>query len=421
MGGEIDRRTWQRSDWVATLASLATLVLLVVAPTGPAPVIARQPPPGVPDFGEPLRGLTPEQIQQFAEGKTEFELVRSDADGIGPVFNGRSCKECHSGPATGGSSQNRSVRIGAIVNGRFDPLLNRGGPTIQRRGSSGLNGYQFAGEVIPAQATIVANRRANPLFGLGLVEHVPDAVFEKAAQLQAIRTPETAGRNNRVRNLKTGAVVVGRFGWKAGRATLLDFAADAYKDELGITVPDFLPDEDGRVMSEENPPQGDEELLMFNLLGDPNLPTDFNVHAFRNFIAYLAPPPPRPMSGQARIGETIFRAIGCADCHQPTMQTGPNDVAALDQIVFRPYSDFLLHDMGPLGDGIVQGRATGGEMRTAPLWGLRKLESFLHDGSALTVAEAIRSHDGQGRGARKRFMALSKADAAALLAFLDAL
>ncbi|MBX9627636.1 MAG: hypothetical protein K2X82_27800 [Gemmataceae bacterium] len=117
----------------------------------------------------------------------------------------------------------------------------------------------------------------------------------------------------------------------------------------------------------------------------------------------------------------MFGQIGCADCHQPTMRTGPNPVEALDRVTFDPYSDFLLHDMGERGDGIEQGTATGREMRPAPLWGLRELPFYLHDGRAGTVDEAIRLHDGQGCGARDRYRDLPEAKRRAQLAFLDSL
>ena len=132
------------------------------------------------------------------------EAGEGDADGIGPVFNGRSCVECHAGPATGGSGDTLSTRIRATINGRFDPLLEFGGPTLQTKGILGLNGFQFPGEVVPPQATIVARRRSNPLFGFGLVDAVPDAHFHFTALLQRVFTPETAGRPNRVKDLRTG-------------------------------------------------------------------------------------------------------------------------------------------------------------------------------------------------------------------------
>lgn len=375
-----------------------------------------------PRFGDPLPGLTPAQLQRFINGRAGFEAEETDADGIGPVFNGRSCVECHAGPATGGSGIVLSVRIGRMVNGTFDPLLSLGGPTIQSQGATGLMGFQYSGEVVPQQATIVARRRSNPVFGFGLVDAVPDAAFHLEAARQLQDTPATAGRPNIVMNLKTGDMVVGKFGWKAGIATVFDFCADAYKDEMGITVPGFLTDADGRNIADENPPQGDSSLLLFNLADtNPNELEDDDVFGFADFISFLGPPPRTKASLTARRGEQLFSTIGCAACHQPTMQTGPNSVQALNLVTFHPYSDFLLHNMGALGDGIHQGIGTGPEMRTAPLWGLRKLPFFLHDGRATTVHQAIQLHDGQGLGARNQYLALPIADQQAVLAFLNTL
>jgi CxxC motif-containing protein (DUF1111 family) len=115
----------------------------------------------------------------------------------------------------------------------------------------------------------------------------------------------------------------------------------------------------------------------------------------------------------------VFHATGCAACHRPSLTTGPSPLRALAQATFEPYSDFLLHDMGPLGDGIPQAAATGAEMRTAPLWGLRLRTRYLHDGSATSVDDAIRRHGGQGRGARLRYEALTEDARADLLAFLQ--
>jgi CxxC motif-containing protein (DUF1111 family) len=117
----------------------------------------------------------------------------------------------------------------------------------------------------------------------------------------------------------------------------------------------------------------------------------------------------------------LFAGIGCADCHVPALQTGPSPVAALDRVVFFPFSDFLVHDMGDLGDGIVQNGASGREMRTAPLWGARVRTSFLHDGRAKTLQAAILAHDGQGRAARDRFAGLDDRKQDQVLVFLNSL
>jgi CxxC motif-containing protein (DUF1111 family) len=138
-------------------------------------------------------------------------------------------------------------------------------------------------------------------------------------------------------------------------------------------------------------------------------------------MSFLAPPPRGAITTAVQTGGSLFTNIGCANCHTTQLRTGPNSVAALNQVVFHPYSDFLLHYMGRLGDGIVQGPATGRLMRTAPLWGLRFQTQFLHDGRASTITGAILAHDGQGAAARNQFIGLTTTQKAALLAFLRSL
>lgn len=398
----------------------ALALLLVFMLSGVSGTLTAQP-KGGPKFGDPLPGLTAAQRQRFFTGKEAFEEIEGVADGIGPVFNDVSCVACHNGEATGGGNAILSTRIGAIIDGRFDPLVRFGGPTIQTQGIIGLQGFQFAGEFIPPEATIVARRRAPPIFGLGLVDAVPDETFVNIAIIQHFLFPETAGRPNIVRNLRTGHPVVGRFGWKAGLGSLFDFSADAYKDEMGITVGGFIRTEDGRTIGEENAPQGLTQLLAFNPVASPNEPDDEDLVLFTDFMKFLAPPPRGQVTAAVRRGEAIFLSIGCANCHVPTLRTGHNEVHALNHVTFHPYSDFLLHDMGSLGDGIVQNRGRGSDMRTAPLWGLRTQPSFLHDGRASTIEDAILMHEGQGQPSRERFSDLPPARKQSLLAFLNSL
>jgi CxxC motif-containing protein (DUF1111 family) len=204
---------------------------------------------------------------------------------------------------------------------------------------------------------------------------------------------------------------VGRFGWKAQHAVLLTFAADAYLNEMGITTSHF---------PNENCPQGNCAILAFNPVPGIN-DTDTSLQQFADFMALLAPPPVQPIPTAGRGGDTLFASLGCAFCHVPTMQTGPSPIAALNQVQFHPFSDFLLHDMGSLGDGIVQGGTGAREMRTAPLWGLRNVSAFLHDGRATTIEAAILAHDGPGRPARNRFAQLQPSDRARLIAYLKSL
>jgi CxxC motif-containing protein (DUF1111 family) len=222
-------------------------------------------------------------------------------------------------------------------------------------------------------------------------------------------------------DLRTGKTVVGKFGWKAGVANLFNFSGDAYKEEIGVTTPGWMRDSSGRLIDEENPPQGNASLLQYNPASNPNEPDVNDVQAFTDFMMLLAPPPRGTINSTVTAGATVFSHIGCADCHTPSLTTGTHPVAALSMKSFAPYSDFLLHDMGALGDGIVQGIARGTEMRTAPLWGLRSVTAFLHDGRSTTVEDAVLKHAGQGQHARDLFQQLNSTDRAALVAFLKSL
>lgn len=385
------------------------------------PIILTLSSPAIAEIGDPIHGLSTTEEQSFRDGRAAFETTEGPEDGLGPVFNDTSCVACHNAGATGGGSATLETRFGTLDNGAFDPLASRGGSLIQTTGIGVAGTCTFVGEVVPPQATIVAQRRTTPLFGLGLVEAVPDASLIALAQREARRTPASAGRVSRVTDLVTGKEAIGRFGWKGQNPNLLQFSADAYLNEMGVTTPLF-PD--------ENCPQGDCSLLACDPV--PGVDDDMeDVELFGDFMRLLAPPDrvavraqaraARPQGGRQERGPRLFATTGCAACHTPSLTTGDSTVAALSHRSFRPYSDFLLHDMGSLGDGIEQADASGQEMRTAPLWGLRFLTTYLHDGRAKTIEEAILAHAGQGLAARDRFAALSTQRKAALLAFLGAL
>jgi CxxC motif-containing protein (DUF1111 family) len=138
-------------------------------------------------------------------------------------------------------------------------------------------------------------------------------------------------------------------------------------------------------------------------------------------MTMLAPPGRAQITDSVIAGEQVFLQLGCGSCHRPTLRTGPSPITALNRVDFHPYSDFLLHDMGSLGDRIVQGQASGREMRTQPLWGLRNTNRFMHDAATNSLEEAIGRHDGQGRPARDQFVDLDADRLAQLLAFLRSL
>lgn len=409
------------SSKVVLLAVLTVLVGTTVAQVAtrpPRPVLPplvdpAEPPPGAAAVaGTPLVGLAAAQIAAFEAGRAGFAAVETPEGGLGPIFNGRSCAECHRDGGVGGSGRNSVVRFGRVDGDRFDPLTALGGPLLQDRSI-----HPEARERVPAQANVVATRITTPLFGAGLIEAIADAdIIANAAR----RQPDgIRGRVSMVVDPASGAQRVGRFGWKAQHATLVAFSAEAYNAEMGIT---------NRLFPRENAPNGNAALLarfdrVAELEDAPDPATgrsDFDRLA--DFMRLLAPAPvPARPSGSALAGARVFEKLGCAACHLPVMVTGPHPVAALSGRTVPLYSDLLLHDMGSLGDGMVQGQAGAREMRTAPLWGLRLRRAFLHDGRATTVAQAIAAHDGAAAPARARMQAATPQEVQQLLDFLGTL
>jgi len=363
--------------------------------------------------GNPLPNLTPSQLAAFNDGRDDFTEVETVNEGLGPVFNGRSCAECHNIGATGGAGTQSVTRFGMRSGNTFDPLASLGGSLIQVNGIGPADGstHQFNGETVPASANVTAHRRTTALFGLGFVDATPDSDFFATAQLQSARRGGVSGRVPLVDNLSAGMKTAGKFGWKGQNPTLFQFAADAYLNEMGITNPQF---------PNENCPNGNCAELAFNPAPSIN-DTGDGVQALADFMTMLNAPPRGTISRDANDGEAIFTRIGCADCHVATQHTGSSSIAALDHKTYHPYSDFLLHDMGTLGDGIVQADAGAQEMRTAPLWGLRFLNAYLHDARATTLDDAILAHDGEGKASRDRFAALDAKSKAKLREFLKSL
>ena len=351
---------------------------------------------GVVNTAQPLDGLSPALTAAFSAAARLFTKRYTIADGLGPVFNDGSCADCHRTPAVGAASNRLVTRFGREADGFFDPLIERGGSLLQTRGIGSVTtpagSFTFTGERIPADATVVSHRRTTGLQGLGLVEAVSGDTWFAIADAEAQTDPSTAGRPALVLDLATRLPAVGKFGWKAQVPTLHQFAGDALLNESGITNPDF---------PAENCPAGDCSRLDFNPV--PAMNDDGrDVDALTGFMRLLAPPARGAITDAVASGEQVFAEIGCNGCHLPSIQTTASRIGALDRVTFHAYSDFLLHDMGALGDGIVQGQAGGREMRTAPLWGLRFAPRLLHDGSANGVEQAIARRDGQAARSRAR-------------------
>ena len=395
----------------------APLAPVVVPVANPAPVAAPPNPnagrraPQINPLGQPLAGLTAAELAAFNEGGVEFRATETAAGGLGPIFNDVSCVACHDAGGTGGASRRTVTRFGRTVNGVFDPLDSQGGSLLQERSiNRGIR------EVVPREANTVARRVTTPLFGAGLIEAIPDSTIVLGTL--ARKPAGIAGKVSVVRDVVSGKNLIGRFGWKAQQATLLAFSGDAYVNEMGVT---------NRFFPTENAPNGNAELLArFDRVADVEGEIDpldgkADIDRAADFMRLLAPPPRGPATASSVAGEAIFSRLDCAVCHTPSMRTGRNVIAALSEKTVGLYSDLLLHDMGALGDGIAQGTAGARDMRTAPLWGLRSRPTWLHDGRANTIDQAVRGHAGEAQSSRDRYVALTAAERQQLLDFLNTL
>ncbi len=360
-------------------------------------------------FGDPLPGLTKAQTNAFTMGLDEFTNAEDAAGGLGPIFNEVSCVACHSAPAPGGSGVQTVTRFGQTAGGHFDPLSELGGSLLQAKAID-----PDALETVPPEANVTALRQSTPLFGLGLIEAIPDATIERLAARPA--QDGIAGKAAHVTDVVSGKERVGRFGWKGQQATLLAFSGDAYRNEMGIT---------NRFFPTENAPNGDDaKLAKWDRVADPEDEVDpatgrGDIDVVADYMRLLGAPPQKPASPAAMAGAGVFRQLGCDRCHQPVLATGRSDIPALNLKPVPLFSDLLLHDMGALGDGVAQEDAGPRDFRTAPLWGLRASAPYLHDGRAATVDAAIRAHDGEAANPRNRYLRLREMQRRQLLEFLN--
>jgi CxxC motif-containing protein (DUF1111 family) len=394
---------------VRLLAGSVLFAAATVAVTPPAGGQARGTLPG-----DPLNGLTARQLEEFRLGQEDFVEVETSEDGLGPAFNGTSCAVCHSIPAIGGGGVMLETRAGyRNPDGSFRGL-NDDGDTLIHLFSVPAHRCQ---PTIPDDVTVIARRAPIPLFGAGLVEAIPDETILALEDPDDRNRDGVSGRAAIIVDKATGERRVGRFGWKGQHATLLAFGADAYRNEMGITN-DLFPDESFFGLDTT-------QLRYCDSMPEPEDVADRatgrrGIDNFESFMRFLAPLERLPLSIQAAAGQDVFSSIGCAACHVPALSTGPSVTPAFNRRTVPLFSDLLLHDIGT-GDGIQQGAASGLEIRTPALWGLRFRRPLLHDGSAATIEDAIRGHAKEAEESARLFERLPVEDRAALSAFLRSL
>lgn len=355
----------------------------------------REPPlPGLPETGSlggPDRDLDELEALSWRRGKIVFDRFFSAGEGLGPLFNGDSCRGCHQAHVVGGAGGldvdvvrfARQEENGEIVQVDSGPAASR------------LSVHGIPRDEVNAAANIIETRQTPSLLGLGLIDRLPQDVILANADPEDSDGDGISGRANMIDGR------VGRFSHKAAAPSLADFSADAMINEMGITVNSELTDfaVAADVDSVTDPELSDQDFvdLVF-------------------FTGHLAPPPrsfPEDASLRERIskGEENFNDIGCAGCHVSALVGEEGAVAA--------YSDFLLHDVAHPGRlNVPEDNVEPGEFRTAPLWGLRQTAPYLHDGSAESIRDAILLHFGEAEASKTAFEALSFDEQSKLLEFL---
>ncbi len=413
-------------------------------------------------FSLPLPQMESGLKESFSRGRSLFRQnwviapARDEqVDGLGPFYNRISCIACHAangkghapdGPGERASSllvrlsaagrdahggpkphpvYGEQFREGSIPGVPGPGRLSVGWRTHQVRLAGGEKAalrapiLRFHELAYGPMGTVQTSARIGPaVFGLGLLEAVPDGVLEAMARE---RKPDgVKGKLNRVHDAQSGGTVIGRFGLKANRGSLRDQIAGAMSGDLGITSP-LMPDENC------TPTQAACRLAAHG--GAPEL-SALQLDDLQVYLSFLAPPAARGQQRpEVKRGAQLFGTSGCTACHRPQLAVGKHPLLGeLSGGTIAPYTDLLLHDMGPgLADRRPDFKASGREWRTPPLWGaglLRQMNEragYLHDGRARDLQEAILWHGGEAGAAQRRYVRLSVEERSALLAFINSL
>ena len=423
-----------------TCPSARALLLWVIATAWPA--IAQQSATEAPaGFDTPTlaanpgsqstsNGIAEPRGDTYALDQQIYELIHDVNTGLGPVYNGRACAECHQNPVSGGASQFTELRAGhRDASGTFvNPTVPIDDGASNIAGRSIINDRALipeAQEHVPATENIRAFRAALNTLGDGFVEAIDDqTLLAIGAQQPGVSEGRIHGEVIEVPVLEApGQTRVGRFGWKDQHSSLLSFIGDAYLNEMGVT----------------NRLRPKDATTIGKTTSDPeDLPDALGLADIDHFAEFVrgTKVPPRDAalaeSPDGLAGQALFEGMGCNTCHVESITTAPAGTVinggaftvpdALGNKIIHPFSDFLLHDI-KTGDGIVQNppQDTADKLRTAPLWGLRMRPRFMHDLQSLTLEDAIERHRGEAERVARRFRALSPAQKQQLFTFLNSL
>lgn len=431
-------------------------------------------------FSHPSANMAPDDELRFHMGRALFQKLwvaapssTQASDGLGPLFNARSCETCHQRdgrghpPTATGDSRSFFFRLArparteaekASLEARQVPNLPDPtyGTQLQDNAIPGLPAegrvrvtYQekrvalSGGEVVALRlpnygvdqlaygpldpGTTLSPRLTPPMIGLGLIEAIHPADIQAHADPDDRDGDGISGRVSDVIDQASGQPAIGRFGWKAQNATVAAQSAAALAFDVGISSPLVR-----RSHGDCQPAQKaclDRPTGIQPRLGDTEAPGPI-LDLLTFYAENLAVPARRnPDAPEVLAGKRVFKGLGCAACHVPNYVTRRDAaISTLGYQLIWPYSDFLLHDMGEdLADGQQVGDATGREWRTPALWGIGLTETinghsfFLHDGRARSLTEAILWHGGEGQKARDAFASANVRDRHSLLTFLESL
>jgi len=373
--------------------------------------------PGAPAVDQtldgPVQGLSESEHKQFLRGDAAFNNQIFTADnGLGPLFVATSCGSCHAGDGKG-HPFTTLTRFGQIDE-TGNHFLDQGGPQLQHRALAG-----FTPERIPVGAT--SSRFLPPAnTGLGFLDVVSDQTILDWADPFDSNGDGISGTPNwvslkpyveaRENSITQNGKYIARFGKKGSTYDLLQQTAQAYNQDIGVTS--FYEDRDtysGKISDPEVSNQTIADVVFY--------------------LRTLKTPIPRQETAAVLVGKELFTTINCAACHRPEMKTGASNITALSNKTFFPYSDLLLHDMGPgLDDGYTEGSAKTYEWRTPPLWGLGLSKNsqggqyyLLHDGRARSIDEAITLHGGEAQQSKEKYQSMSDDEKKKLIQFLESL
>ena len=422
-------------------------------------------------FSLPSANLSPSRRLDFSVGNSFFRnpwvtapATTTARDGLGPLFNTNACQNCHIKDGRGhppapdaissvsmlvrlsipaGSEHAEIIqRLGVLAEptygGQLQDMANPGvAPEGKVRVSYSTQRVSLAdGEQVELRKpnleisqlgygalhpdTLFSARIAPPMIGLGLLEAIPEAAILANADPEDSNGDGISGRANQVWDREQQRTVLGRFGWKAGQPTLNQQNAEAFANDMGLTSTLVAHDNCTAAQTDcRSAPHGGEPEVSDNILASVLFYTrNLGVPARRG-----ADTP------QVLAGKNLFYQAGCQGCHKPTFTTAGNAAEPeLANQVIRPYSDLLLHDMGPgLADHRTEFKAGGRDWRTPPLWGIGLTQTvsghtqFLHDGRARNLLEAVLWHGGEAQAAQQHVLSFNAEQRAALLAFLNSL